>query len=72
MNSLILAKKAISVAIILLIGNKNPYIGIGPSAHSYTGEERMWNISHNIKYIEQISQMMSEADSKHERDDITS
>ena len=35
---------------------QKPYIGIGPSAHSYTGEERMWNISHNIKYIEQISQ----------------
>ena len=35
---------------------QKPYIGIGPSAHSYTGEERMWNISHNIMYIEQISQ----------------
>ena len=35
---------------------QKPYIGIGPSAHSYTGEERMWNIYHNIKYIEQISQ----------------
>lgn len=32
------------------------YIGIGPSAHSYNGEERSWNISHNIKYIEQIIQ----------------
>lgn len=32
------------------------YIGIGPSAHSYNGEERSWNISHNIKYIGQIMQ----------------
>ena len=32
------------------------YMGIGPSAHSYNGYARMWNIAHNIKYIEQISQ----------------
>ena len=31
------------------------YMGIGPSAHSYNGTERYWNIPHNIKYIEQIS-----------------
>ena len=31
------------------------YMGIGPSAHSYNGTERYWNIPHNIKYIDQIS-----------------
>ncbi|MCH8535843.1 MAG: radical SAM family heme chaperone HemW, partial [Flavobacteriaceae bacterium] len=30
------------------------YLGIGPSAHSYIGNERKWNISHNIKYIQSI------------------
>ena len=28
-----------------------PYIGIGPSAHSYNGNERGWNIRNNSKYI---------------------
>lgn len=31
------------------------YMGIGPSAHSYNGAERSWNVAHNIKYIEAIS-----------------
>jgi oxygen-independent coproporphyrinogen-3 oxidase len=31
------------------------YLGIGPSAHSYDGENhRSWNISNNIKYISGI------------------
>ena len=30
------------------------YLGIGPSAHSYVGNQRKWNISHNIKYIQSI------------------
>lgn len=30
------------------------YIGIGPSAHSYDGERRGWNISNNPKYIRAI------------------
>lgn len=28
-----------------------PYLGIGPSAHSYTGSTRSWNCSNNMKYI---------------------
>ena len=27
------------------------YIGLGPSAHSYNGHSRQWNISNNLKYI---------------------
>lgn len=30
------------------------YIGFGPSAHSYNGVSRQWNISNNIKYIRDI------------------
>lgn len=31
------------------------YIGIGPSAHSYDGKSRSWNIPNNIKYIKGIT-----------------
>jgi len=31
-----------------------PYIGIGPSAHSYNGVSRQWNIANNRKYIAAI------------------
>ncbi len=31
-----------------------PYIGIGPSAHSYDGQDRSWNIANNSKYIRGI------------------
>ncbi len=30
------------------------YLGIGPSAHSYNGGERQWNIANNAKYIPAI------------------
>ncbi len=30
------------------------YLGIGPSAHSFDGESRQWNISNNSKYIHEI------------------
>lgn len=32
------------------------YLGIGPSAHSFNGLNRQWNISNNVRYIQQISQ----------------
>ena len=31
-----------------------PYLGIGPSAHSYDGDVRSWNINNNPKYIKEI------------------
>jgi len=34
---------------------QKPYLGVGPSAHSYNGRERLWNIAHNQKYIDAIS-----------------
>jgi len=30
------------------------YLGIGPSAHSYNGETRQWNIANNAKYMQAI------------------
>jgi oxygen-independent coproporphyrinogen-3 oxidase len=35
--------------------NGAAYLGLGPSAHSYNGISRQWNISNLIYYIEQIS-----------------
>ena len=31
-----------------------PYWGFGPSAHSFDGNKRRWNISHNIDYIKSV------------------
>lgn len=31
-----------------------PYLGIGPSAHSYDGKSRQWNVGNNSQYIENI------------------
>lgn len=32
------------------------YIGIGPSAHSYDGEQRGWNVSNNAIYLKSIQE----------------
>ncbi|MDR3134276.1 MAG: radical SAM family heme chaperone HemW [Prevotellaceae bacterium] len=31
-----------------------PYTGIGPSAHSYNGQSRQWNVANNRRYTEAI------------------
>ncbi len=31
-----------------------PYLGIGPSAHSFNGNERSWNVKNNTIYIREI------------------
>lgn len=33
-----------------------PYLGIGPSAHSFYGNTRSWNVANNIKYIKSIQE----------------
>lgn len=33
-----------------------PYLGIGPSAHSFTGDRRGWNVANNSKYIKALEQ----------------
>ena len=32
------------------------YLGVGPSAHSFDGKKRSWNINNNIKYIHAIQE----------------
>jgi len=32
-----------------------PYLGIGPSAHSFNRKSRQWNVSHNLQYIQAIN-----------------
>ena len=34
--------------------NFTPYIGVGPSAHSFDGVQRRWNVANNTKYYQQI------------------
>ncbi|PQB03470.1 radical SAM family heme chaperone HemW [Aureitalea marina] len=31
-----------------------PYLGIGPSAHSYDGSSRSWNVANNVNYIQSL------------------
>lgn len=33
---------------------QRPYLGIGPSAHSYNGQSRQWNVRNNQQYIQAI------------------
>jgi len=46
---------------------RKKYIGIGPSAHSFDGKSRSWNISNNKKYVEHIN----EGRSYHKREELT-
>lgn len=34
---------------------RKPYLGIGPSAHSFNGTERKWNIANNPMYLKKLS-----------------
>ena len=34
---------------------QKPYLGIGPSAHSYINQKRFWNVKNNVRYIEAIN-----------------
>jgi oxygen-independent coproporphyrinogen-3 oxidase len=33
-----------------------PYLGLGPSAHSFNGESRQWNIANNAQYLQSIKE----------------
>jgi oxygen-independent coproporphyrinogen III oxidase len=35
---------------------KDNYLGLGPSAHSFIGSKRLWNVSNNVKYIKSLSE----------------
>jgi oxygen-independent coproporphyrinogen-3 oxidase len=30
------------------------YLGLGPSAHSFDGNRRLWNVSNNVRYIKSL------------------
>jgi oxygen-independent coproporphyrinogen-3 oxidase len=32
-----------------------PYLGVGPSAHSFNGQSRQWNVANNAKYLKALS-----------------
>lgn len=34
---------------------EEPYIGVGPSAHSYDGVRRRWNIANNREYVRRVN-----------------
>lgn len=34
--------------------NFSPYVGVGPSAHSFNGHQRRWNVANNTKYFQQV------------------
>lgn len=38
--------------------NKTHYLGIGPSAHSFNGTTRQWNINNNFKYCNAVENNM--------------
>ncbi|MBK7221581.1 MAG: radical SAM family heme chaperone HemW [Saprospiraceae bacterium] len=33
-----------------------PYLGVGPSAHSYNGKERQWCVANNARYLKSIDE----------------
>lgn len=35
---------------------RKPYLGIGPAAHSFKGDERRWNVANNPKYIKAMNE----------------
>jgi oxygen-independent coproporphyrinogen III oxidase len=35
---------------------QRPYLGVGPSAHSYDGKSRQYNVSNNAKYLQAITE----------------
>ncbi|MFM2016616.1 MAG: Oxygen-independent coproporphyrinogen-III oxidase [Bacteroidota bacterium] len=33
-----------------------PYLGVGPSAHSYDGKTRRWNVANNMSYLKSVTE----------------
>ncbi|MBL4716394.1 MAG: radical SAM family heme chaperone HemW [Bacteroidia bacterium] len=42
------------------------YLGLGPSAHSYNGESRQWNIANNAKYVSTFLSETRSCEPEHE------
>ena len=45
--------------------NGNKYLGIGPSAHSFNGKKRQWNVSNISKYTDAISRGVIPFETEH-------
>jgi oxygen-independent coproporphyrinogen-3 oxidase len=41
-----------------------PYLGIGPSAHSFNGKMRQWNIADNVQYMQSLQEGIIPAESE--------
>jgi oxygen-independent coproporphyrinogen-3 oxidase len=41
------------------------YLGLGPSAHSYDGQSRRWNVANNINYIKSIKESVIPSEIEH-------
>jgi len=41
-----------------------PYLGLGPSAHSFNGNSRCWNVAHINRYIDSVAAGMAEAETE--------
>lgn len=41
-----------------------PYLGIGPSAHSFNGKMRQWNIADNVQYMQSLQKGIIPAESE--------
>jgi oxygen-independent coproporphyrinogen-3 oxidase len=41
------------------------YLGLGPSAHSYNGNSRSWNVANNLNYIKSIGRSIIPAEIEH-------
>ncbi len=41
-----------------------PYLGVGPSAHSFDGQVRQWNIANNVKYVTALAESTIPFDSE--------
>ncbi|MEL6970186.1 MAG: radical SAM family heme chaperone HemW [Bacteroidota bacterium] len=39
-----------------------PYLGVGPSAHSFNGSSRQWNVANNAAYMKALQETPSAAD----------
>ncbi len=40
------------------------YLGLGPSAHSFNGTHRQWNIANNVRYIQQVAKGLVPAETE--------
>ena len=55
MNYLVLVNRVITLKNNTGYWQGKTYLGIGPSAHGFDGDQRYWNVSNNASYLKQIA-----------------